>query len=496
MLFASIEYLLFLPATFLLYWVCPKKVRWVVLLAASCFFYMFFNWKLIFFFLFTIVISYVGAFLIEKYSKRNKLKNFIFATTLILVVAPLIVFKYVPFFYDVYQSIANSITGVKTKGIISIVVPLGISFYTFQTIAYVTDVYREVTPWEKHFGYYALFLLYFPQILQGPIERANDLIPQLKNSENASIKDVNYPEAFRIMLIGFFKKAAIADLFGIIVDKSFNNVADANGLMIIVSVFCYMVQLYADFSGYSDIAIGSSELFGIKIQDNFDLPYESKSIREYWNRWHITLGTWFRDYIFSPLAHAGVNAYICTIIVFLISGLWHGADLTFIIWGLLFGVFQVIGMSTIKKRNKFWKKHNINPKGTLVNSLRIVGTFLLVTFIQIFFRANDINDAFLALSKIFTGWDVVGGVFPVSYETFGLSVFAIIYGVLVVFTLKPIENLKKIGYPNQPDNRLSRIFNNEIVRYASYVVMAVCVICAWVHLHSTNIESSFIYFQF
>ena len=496
MLFASIEYLLFLPATFLLFWICPKKARWVVLLAASCFFYMFYNWKLIFIFLITIVTSYVGSYLIDKYSQRTKLKNTIYIITLILVIAPLIVFKFVPFFYDVYQSIINSINGVKTKGILSMVVPLGISFYTFQTISYVTDVYREVTPWEKHFGYYSLFLLYFPQILQGPIERANDLIPQLKETETRKIKDINIPESFRIMLIGFFKKVAIADLFGIIVSKTFNNVADANGLMILVSVLCYMVQIYGDFSGYSDIAIGSSELFGIKIQDNFNLPYESKSIREYWSRWHITLGTWFRDYIFSPLAHMRVNPYVCTMIVFLICGIWHGAAYTFLIWGVMHGVFQVIGLLTIKKRNKLWKKCGVNPKGKLVGTLRIICTFLLVAFANIFFRANSVSDAGLAIAKLFTDWNVVGGVFPITYAEFGLSVFAIVYGVIVIFTLKPVESLKRIGYPNQPNTILNKVFSESWVRYASYLIMTACVICAWVHLHATNVESAFIYFQF
>lgn len=496
MLFASIEYLLFLPATFLLFWICPKKARWVVLLAASCIFYMFYNWKLIFIFLITIVTSYVGSYLIDKYSQRTKLKNTIYIITLILVIAPLIVFKFVPFFYDVYQSIINSINGVKTKGILSMVVPIGISFYTFQTVSYVTDVYREVTPWEKHFGYYSLFLLYFPQILQGPIERANDLIPQLKETETRKIKDINIPESFRIMLIGFFKKVAIADLFGIIVSKTFNNVADANGLMILVSVLCYMVQIYGDFSGYSDIAIGSSELFGIKIQDNFNLPYESKSIREYWSRWHITLGTWFRDYIFSPLAHMRVNPYICTMIVFLVCGIWHGAAYTFLIWGVMHGVFQVIGLLTIKKRNKLWKKCGVNPKGKLVGTLRIIGTFLLVAFANIFFRANSVSDAGLAIAKLFTDWNVVGGIFPITYTEFGLSVFAIVYGVIVIFTLKPVESLKKIGYPNQPNTILNKVFNESWVRYASYLIMTACVICAWVHLHATNVESAFIYFQF
>lgn len=496
MLFSSIEYLLFLPATFLLYWVSPKQIRWVVLLAASCFFYMFYNWKLIFIFLITIIVSYVGSYLIEKYSQKTKLKNTIFIVTLVLVIAPLIVCKYVPFFFDVYQSIANSFRDVKQHGILSIVVPIGISFYTFQTIAYVTDVYREVTPWEKHFGYYALFLLYFPQILQGPIERANDLIPQLKESETKSIKDINFPEAFRIMLIGFFKKIAIADLFGIIVNKTFNDVSSANSLMVLASIFCFMIQLYGDFSGYSDIAIGSSELFGIKIQDNFNLPYESKSIREYWSRWHITLGTWFRDYVFSPLARLNVNPYLCVLIVFLISGIWHGAAYTFIIWGVLQGVGQVIGMLTLKKRNKLWKKWGINPKGKLVSSLRIVATFLMISFINIFFRANSVNDAFLLISKIFTNWDVAGGVFPATYEAFGLSVFAIIYGSIVIFTLKPIESLKKIGYPNQSESKLNRFFSNSAVRYASYLVMIFCVVCAWVHLKSSNVESVFIYFQF
>ncbi|MDE6441124.1 MAG: MBOAT family protein, partial [Clostridia bacterium] len=226
-------------------------------------------------------------------------------------------------------------------GYFSLILPVGISFYTFQTLSYVIDIYKTKIRAERHFGYYALFVCFFPQLVAGPIERPQDLIPQLKQEK--SIKALDYSGAFRIMLIGFFKKIAVADMIGIVVNATFNNVSSANGLMVLISSVLFSFQIMCDFSGYSDIAVGCAKLFGIDLTENFKSPYSSKSIKEFWGRWHISLSHWLRDYIYFPLGGSRVKKWrwcLNILIVFFISGLWHGANYNFVIWGVMHGVFQ------------------------------------------------------------------------------------------------------------------------------------------------------------
>lgn len=281
--------------------------------------------------------------------------------------------------------------------------PVGISFYTFQTASYVVDVYKGKIKSEKHFGYYALYVTFFPQLVARPIERVEDLLPQLK--EEKKLKDIDFVSSFRIMLVGFFKKIAIADVIGIYVNFVYNDISNASGLSVLIASVLFAVQIFCDFSGYSDIAVGCAKLFGINMTENFKNPYGAKSVKDFWNRWHLSLSQWLRDYIYFPLGGSRVKKFrwvINVLIVFFVSGIWHGANYTYIIWGLLHGIFQVIGVLTLNKRNRIWNKIGIDHNGKLVSILRIIGTFLIIDFCWIFFRANSVGDSFIAINKIFT----------------------------------------------------------------------------------------------
>lgn len=495
MLFNSLEFLIFLPISFILFWIFPKKYRWVVLLAASYCFYIWWNWKLVFLILFTTLISYICGILVDKYNNRVKLKRFVLITSLILCFGVLIFFKYFTFLADVYSDVAKLFGGNGIHGYFDIMLPVGISFYTFQTASYVVDCYKGRIKSEKHIGYYALFVTFFPQLVAGPIERPEDLLPQLKASGSGkiSIKQIDYSSAFRIMLIGFFKKIAIADVIGIYVNVVYQDLAGANGFAVLIASLLFAVQIFCDFSGYSDIAVGCAKLFGIDLTENFKKPYGSKSIKEFWNRWHISLSKWLRDYIYFPLGGSRVNKFrwiMNIMIVFFISGLWHGANYTFIIWGLLHGAFQIIGVLTLNLRNKAWNKIKVNPEGKLVSVLRVVITFLLVDFCWIFFRANNIGDASLAITKIFTNWEFNIEYFNNTITLFGFDWKNVLYILVCILSLPLIEKLKYIKISP------SKIFNNEYVRYTSYFVMSLFVICSWIYLQASEVGSSFIYFQF
>ncbi len=436
---------------------------------------------MIFLILFTTLVSYGASLLISKYNNSKKLKITFLTSALVLCFGVLIFFKYVPFFYDVYADIAKCFNPDFKKGVLSIILPVGISFYTFQTASYVIDVYKGKFPAEKHLGYYALFVTYFPQLVAGPIERPGDLLPQLKADKK--ITDVKYKDAFRIMLVGFFKKIAIADIIGIIVNNVYQSVGDANGLTALIATVLFAFQILCDFSGYSDIAVGCSKLFGVDLTENFNSPYTSKSIKEFWGRWHITLSSWLRDYIYIPIGGSkkGIWRWILAVMtVFFVSGLWHGANYTFIIWGLAFGVL------TLKYRNKAWEKLKVNPTGKVVSILRIVGTFIMVDLLWIFFRSNNIQDAGTIFVKIFSDW----GNMRNAIAAMGFNLHKAIYIPIAIVSTFFIDYLKNMH------KHECKLFTNDYVRIVVYGLLIGVTACAWFYLQSSNIGSSFIYFQF
>ena len=486
MLFNSLEFLLFLPITFLLYWLIPHKARYLLLLAASYFFYMYWNPRLVFLILFTTVVSYLAGILLDRYAEREKLRKLILALTLVSCLSVLLFFKYFNFLYDAVFDLIALFGGGKAPGFFEILLPVGISFYTFQTASYVIDVYKKTEPCEKHFGYYALFVIFFPQLVAGPIERPGALLPQLK--QKGHIRSLDYSGAFRYMLLGFFKKIAVADAVGILVNAVYEAPTEAGGFSSLVATVLFAIQIFCDFSGYSDIAKGTAKLFGVELTENFEAPYTAQSIKEFWNRWHLSLSRWLRDYLYFPLGGSRCSAFrrsLNIMIVFFVSGLWHGASYNFVIWGLLHGLFQVIGIYTLPLRDRFWARLGKDTQSRLVKALRTVGTFSLVLLTWVFFRAATPADALTVFSNIFTNWHFTLDFFRSECELMSLSLPMAIYLAAALALLPMAEKLKGKEKPS-----------TEGYRFLLYVILALCTVGVWIWLGAMDVGSSFIYFQF
>lgn len=498
MVFNSIEFLIFFPVVLLLYFVLPKKCRWVMLLLASYYFYISWNLSLIWLILFTTAVSYVSAILIgrlkEKYpggEKRGR-ERFWLVLTLLVSLGVLFFFKYFNFLSDSVNSIVNLFRAEKSDALIlNLILPVGISFYTFQTLSYVIDVYRGTMKAEKHFGYYALYVSFFPQLVAGPIERPENLLPQLR--ETHRFEWSNAIPGLRKMLVGFFKKVVVADLLATYVNAVYNDPASATGFGVLIATVLFAFQIYCDFAGYTDIAIGCAEIMGIRLMQNFDRPYISESIQEFWRRWHISLSSWFKDYIYFPLGGSRCKKWrhmlnIC--IVFFVSGLWHGAAWTFVIWGVLHGLYQVIGHFTKKPREKMWEKLHVDPKCTGVRLLKRFNTFVLVCFAWIFFRANSFDDLLILLRKLFTDWEFNLSYFKGTLESMELTVVAIVTSILSLLIMQRMD-AQKLGEKTTKDGLLT--LQPTAARYV-YIVWA--IVLAWLLLLMGDGASSFIYFQF
>lgn len=341
MLFNSYAFAIFLPIVFIIYWILPHKFRWVLMLSASYYFYMSWNAKYIFLIFFTTVISYIAARLLENEESKKK-KKIILALTALVCLGVLFFFKYFNF---VSKSVADvlGLFAIRMSPItLKLLLPVGISFYTFQTMSYVIDVYKGEVQAEHHFGYYATFISFFPQLVAGPIERTGNLLPQIKEEHKFDYNQATY--GLKLMAWGFFKKLAIADVVSIYVDKVYADLWSCSEIDLLIAIFFFTMQIYCDFSGYSDIAVGTAKLLGIDLISNFKSPYMSLSVKEFWSRWHISLSSWFRDYVYIPLGGNRVSKlrnYFNLLITFLVSGLWHGANWTYVIWGGIHGIAQI-----------------------------------------------------------------------------------------------------------------------------------------------------------
>ncbi|MBR0315952.1 MAG: MBOAT family protein [Synergistaceae bacterium] len=405
MLFNSWQYGIFLPVVFGIYWLLPHRLRWILLFVASYYFYMSWNAKYVVLILFTTIVSYLAAILIE-YRKNVTCTppKITLILTLTACLGILFVFKYFNFFSESFVNFAKIFSIQLHPVTLKLLLPVGISFYTFQTLSYVIDVYKGNVKAEKHFGIYATFISFFPQLVAGPIERTNNLLPQIKAKHEFNYEQATY--GLKLMAWGFFKKLVIADNLAIYSDKVFNNVYDFKGFALILAAFFFTIQIYCDFSGYSDIARGTAKLFGIELMENFKCPYFSSSIREFWSRWHISLSTWFRDYVYIPLGGNRVGKfrhYFNLMITFMISGLWHGANWTFVIWGGLHGLAQIF-------ENVFTRKpKNYQPHG-LERVLKVLITFTFCMFAWVFFRAQNLNEAIYVFGNMFRGFSVHLGI--------------------------------------------------------------------------------------
>lgn len=416
MLFNSFGYAVFLPVIFLLYWAVPRKWRWVLLFTSSYFFYASWGPEYILVLLLTTVISYYAALYMERAgkqrdkapdSRKGRRAASAAKTALVLSIlfcaGLLFFFKYLNFFSENVAALLQRFSISMQPFTLQLALPIGISFYLFQTISYLVDVYKGKIPAERHFGIYAVYISFFPKIMQGPIERGASLLPQLHKPRRFHYKEASY--SLKLMAWGFFKKLVLADGLSIYVNQVYGDLPSYTGFALVLATFFYAIQLYCDFSGYTDIALGSAGILGIRLSPNFRSPYFSSSIKDFWGKWHISLSSWLRDYIYIPLGGNRVGHIrhsLNIMITFLISGLWHGASWNYVLWGGIHGAFQVIEgfFPWNKKGSRFQTDRRLHA---LLCIVTVPVTFLLVCFAWIFFRAATFQDALYVLQNMFTG---------------------------------------------------------------------------------------------
>ena len=483
MLFNSWQFRIFLPVILILYFVLPKKVRHYALLVASYFFYMYWNWELVFLILGTTLVSYLAGLLIPKAQKKGW-KIFFMVTAILISVGVLVFFKYFDFMMNSVADIINMFGGNTKWNSLNLILPVGISFYTFQTLSYVIDIYKGKIEPEKDFSYYALYVSFFPQLVAGPIERPENLLPQLKKEEGVNVN--NLQEGLLLVLIGFVKKIVIADMVGIFVNNIFNNLEAANGLVVLIGTGLFTMQIFCDFSGYSDIAKGVAKMFNIDLMVNFNHPYYSRSIKEFWTRWHISLSSWLRDYIYFPMGgnrKGKVRWAINILVVFLISGIWHGANWTFVIWGLMHAVLQILEGIFHPLEQKVFTKHGWNYEAKWLNILRTIFTYVFVSLTWVAFRSNNISDMLLAYKLIFTGWSNINVTSFIPITFFNIVLFVVAVPLFV--TIEYLPRLRNLSF-----------HGSSIFRKGVYVALMMLVVGAYIYLEGQDIGTSFIYFQF
>ncbi|MCR4643080.1 MAG: MBOAT family protein [Lachnospiraceae bacterium] len=430
MLFNSLEFAIFLILVFFVYWALPHRFRPLLLMVSSFYFYGRWNPVYLLLILAMILSSYGCARWIgrlkqrkETTVKRQKLAVFL---NCLVCLGLLTWFKYINFLIDSFRALMNAFGAGMSDFMIDVLLPVGISFYTFQTISYVIDVYREKLEPEKDIVRYAAFISFFPQLVAGPIERSTNLLPQLKEEKHFDYDEAVY--GMRLMAWGFYKKLVIADVLVVYVDRVYGELHSHTGVDLLITSFFFMIMIYCDFSGYSDIAIGTARLFGIKLMKNFNSPFLSHSNEEMWRRWHISLSTWFRDYVYIPLGgnrKGRIRKYINIVVTFFLSGLWHGAAWHFVVWGTMQGVVQVfedIGrktLTTLKKNRIFF-----------VCSVIFTTVFFQVSVV--FFRAPSVSDAFYLLGHMFDGFGSAG-YFTNHMLLWPLPAFIIAVSILILF---------------------------------------------------------------
>lgn len=490
MLFNSLEFLLFFPAVTLCYFIIPHKIRYLWLLASSYFFYMCWDAQYALLMAASTLFTWLGGAVIascKNPSARKAAVGINFAVNLFI----LFFFKYFWFTVDNINLVLSAINMPPIKPGFDIVLPVGISFYTFQALGYTVDVYRGDVEHEKNLARYALFVSFFPQLVAGPIERSKNLIHQLK--EKHTFNSDRVANGLVLMLWGFFLKLVIADRAAIIVNTVYNNAHAYYGIHFIVATILFAIQIYCDFASYTTIARGCARVMGFELMENFNVPYMSESIAEFWSRWHISLSTWFRDYLYIPLGgnrKGKLTKYANLMIVFLASGLWHGASWNFVIWGFLHGLFRIIGETFKNTRQLIISIANINTKTPWYRAFKMLLTFILVDLCWVFFRADSLDTAILIMRKIFSdtrGWLLLNGEITIlgldSANIFVLALSIIILGFFDFLKYKKISISKQLYKMHF------------VLRYSLVMLLLFAVLIFGVYGAGYS-ASQFIYFQF
>ena len=394
MLFNSLHFFIFFIIITLGYWSLGWAGRWRLLLFASCYFYMIFKPEYLLILFFTIVIDYFAGIWLEK--TQGTPRKWLLIISIISNVGILAFFKYYHFFFENISHVLGLWQVENPFPLLKFLLPIGLSFHTFQAMSYTIEVYRGNQKAEQHFGIYALYVMFYPQLVAGPIERPQNVLPQFHKKQKYSWEQVK--SGLMMMMWGLFKKIVIADRLAMMVDYAYQNPSEQNGSTLLLATFFYTFQIYCDFSGYSDIALGSARVMGFDLMENFRTPYFSTSISEFWRRWHISLSTWFRDYLYIPLGGNRVSEwrrYFNQFFIFMVSGLWHGAAWTFVIWGSLHGFYLILAVL----RDKYLPRLSL-PNNLLGKSINLISTFILVMLAWVFFRAKGTHDALVVLKKI------------------------------------------------------------------------------------------------
>ena len=479
MLFNSLAFAIFFPLVVALYYSLPQPRRLPLLLLASCVFYMAFIPAYILILFVTITIDYIAGIYIER--KSGPARRIWLVGSIISTCAVLFVFKYFDFFTGNFVGLANLLGWHLSPIAAHIILPIGLSFHTFQSLSYVVEVYRGKQRAEHDFMTYATYVMFFPQLVAGPIERPQNLLHQFYEKHEFDYERIT--AGLKRMAWGFFKKLVVADRLALYVNDVYAAPRNFNGLQLTLATVFFAYQIYCDFSGYSDIALGAAQVLGFKLMENFRTPYYSLSIGEFWHRWHMSLSTWFRDYVYIPLggSRCPLSRWLLAIMVtFTISGLWHGANWTYVAWGALNGVYLITGKATKNMRNRLFAAIGL-PEETLPRrAIMLATTFVLTCAGWIVFRARNVTDAWYILTHLFANWDF--GV--VKTQQFQLKYFPATLAALATLEAVQLLRLKRpfrLGVPEMPG----------ALRWAGYLAFVFGVI-----LFGVFRQTQFIYFQF
>ena len=481
MLFNSLSFLLFFPIVAVIYFMLPYRFRWAWLLAASCYFYMFFKAVYILILFFTIIIDYFAGILLENETNKQR-KRWWLIMSLIANIGVLAFFKYYNFLNTNISGLSSLLGQHVNIPYLKILLPIGLSFHTFQAMSYTIEVYRGNQKAERHFGIYALYVMFFPQLVAGPIERPQNMLHQFY--EEHQFEYWRVVQGLRLIVWGMFKKVVIADRLSPFVDLVYDHPHNYHGFQVILATIFFTFQIFCDFSGYSDIALGTAEVMGFKLMLNFNRPYFSKSISEFWKRWHISLSTWFRDYLYFPLGGNRVSktrSYLNQFIVFMISGLWHGANWTFVIWGTLHGTYMIIGNITKATRDRFSLGIGLKKASGLNKLIEVSATFALVAFAWIFFRAANFSDAITIIKNGLQVSRAQLGIYILGTDTYNFKLCFVF-----ILMMEAVHFLLRKGDLNYLLNK-QPVF----VRWLSYVIVLLLIVNFGIFG-----DHQFIYFQF
>ncbi len=494
MVFNSFQFLVFFPIVVLAYFIVPKKVRYIWLLVASYYFYMCWNIKYVLLLLISTVTTWLAGWLISV-CRNSKGKTLSVAGCVVINLGILFGFKYLDFFISSCNKVLSVLHIQLLDKPFDVLLPVGISFYTFQALGYIIDVYRGRIEAEKNILRYALFVSFFPQLVAGPIERSENLLKQVNDVENKKLWNYeNITSGLTLMIWGLFVKMVIADRVAILVNTVFEQFDMYGTVVLVTGAIGFALQIYCDFMGYSTIAIGAARVMGFTLMENFDTPYLAHSISDFWRRWHISLSTWFRDYVYIPLGGnrcTRIRKYFNVMVTMGISGLWHGANWTFVAWGLLHGIYQVLEDLLTPIKTKVNESLKVKTESFSYKLLEIAVTFTLVDFAWIFFRAGSISTAILYCKRIFTKWDpwslFNGAIYELGLDRFEFKVLAVSVLVLVLTELLRYFRGQSIT-----------VFLREQCIWFRWMVLLLLICAIFVYgIYGIEFESSqFIYFQF